>query len=101
MNDITNAASHTPGPWEVVPSGNKSMTPCTIRSSFASGHLYVAEIKCPHGCDGRHERDARLISQAPKLLESIILAIGKIDDNNPMEAREYLEMALESVEEGK
>ena len=43
--------------------------------------------------EGRTSRD--------RLLEHIRLAIGKIDDNNPMEAREWLSLALEADGEGE
>jgi hypothetical protein len=66
-----NERLHTKGFWEVVPSGNIKTSPCTIRTTAPFGNLYVAEINCPHGCNGRHEKDARLISQAPDLLSAL------------------------------
>lgn len=66
-----NERLYTKGFWEVVPSGNLGISPCTIRTTAPFGHLYVAEIRCPHGCDKRHDKDARLISQAPDLLSAL------------------------------
>lgn len=68
---MENERLHTNGFWEVVPSGNIRTSPCTIRTTAPFGNLYVAEINCPHGCNGRHDKDARLISQAPDLLSAL------------------------------
>ena len=58
-------ATHTPGPWEVIPNGASSPTRIYIRRNTRGGE-YVAEIEV--ASDLNAYATARLIAQAPTLL---------------------------------
>ena len=70
-------AQHTPGPWEITGHGSRP-TPCTWVSLGDEDDGNSLEV-----VGGNHVTNARLIAEAPAMLDALRKAIAVINDFMP------------------
>lgn len=80
--------SHTPGPWEAVPSG-----------AICAGGTLIATAHCPVTGDRGQGREAnsRLIAAAPDLLEALIDLLDCISETSGKRVHDAQTKALAAI----
>lgn len=104
------AANYTKGPWKLVPAGDGRLLIAGGRAPdpvTRARHLWIAEVKLPNPAEERIPWDfltmpeamanAKLIKQAPKLLEMCQAALSLITDDGHAGGPTWTIKSLERV----